>query len=148
MKYEIETLESLPCTTLINKGAYGENNKKLMEKMKEYAKSKDIFNEDTVIYGIALDNPNEIPSEQCRYEVALVVDSFKNHKLNNKYLNLGKYAMFLVDHTPEAVKEFYESLQTILSVNNLNYDSKRLIIEKYHMKQIKKHKCEIGIPLI
>lgn len=148
MKYEIETLESLPCTSLINKGAYGENNKKLMEKMKEYAKSKDIFNEDTVIYGIALDDLNEVSSDQCRYEVALVVDSFKNYKLNNKYLNLGKYAMFLVDHTPEAIKEFYESLPTILLVNDLYYDGERLIIEKYHMKQIKKHKCEIGIPII
>lgn len=116
--------------------------------MKEYAKSKDIFNEDTVIYGIALDDSNEVSSDQCRYEVALVVDSFKNHKLNNKYLNLGKYAMFLVDHTPEEIKEFYESLPTILLVNDLYYDGERLIIEKYHMKQIKKHKCEIGIPII
>lgn len=38
-----------------------------MQKMKRYAKSKHIFNEDTTIYGIALDNPNEVGSEKCRY---------------------------------------------------------------------------------
>lgn len=80
--------------------------------------------------------------------MALVVDSFKNHEFNTKYLNLGKYAIFVIDHTPEAITKFYQSRQSILSENNLNYDVNRAVIERYQMKQINKHKCEIGIPII
>lgn len=59
-------------------GAYGAENEKLMEYFKQWLTTHDLLNEDSVILGIAQDNPALIKLENCRYDVGLIVYTFKN----------------------------------------------------------------------
>lgn len=52
-------------------GAYGIENYKLMATFKEWLKENDLYNEDTVIYAIPMDNPEIVPPCQCRYDVCI-----------------------------------------------------------------------------
>ena len=54
-------------------GEYGKENKKLMEMFKEYLKENRLFDENTVLVGIALDNPTETPATMQRYDVGIIV---------------------------------------------------------------------------
>lgn len=72
------SVESLPAKTVFYKrrvGAYGPENYALMDAVKAILKEKDLFLENTVIYGIALDDPNKVSAEHCRYDVAVESDT-------------------------------------------------------------------------
>ena len=60
-------------------GKYGAENKQLMEQLKDYLKSNDLFKEDTTILGIALDNPLLTPENEQRYDVGMIITGREKH---------------------------------------------------------------------
>ena len=54
-------------------GRYGAGSKQLMEALKSRLRAMDLFDADTTILGIALDDPARTPEDQQRYDVGVVL---------------------------------------------------------------------------
>lgn len=131
-------------------GAYGTENQQLMETFKEWLKEKELFNEDLTILGIAQDNPKTTVPELCRYDVGLVVDEFldiEDARISQTIIQTGKYALFTVDHTAQAVAEFWQNLSKTCNESALVVDVSRPIIERYHYQMVADHLCEFCVPI-
>ena len=143
-------IEQLPVQSTIymrRTGAYGSENYKLMTALKEWANRKGLF-EDSVIYGIAHDNENT-PPEKCRYDVCLVAtaDCPVDDSVQRGEIPSGKYAVFTILHTAEAVQEFWASIIQVLQKEGLQFDTTRPILERYKHRLVEDGKCEFCIPL-
>ncbi|UZQ52661.1 GyrI-like domain-containing protein [Clostridium kluyveri] len=110
-----------------------------------------LFNESSIILGIAQDDPQFTEPKDCRYDICLVVsDEFK---VDNKYINFGKaiggkYCVFKISHTIDAMKKAWMEIFSELSKRNYEFDDRRPIFERYAMKMINKHYCEICVPIL
>ncbi|CAI8783085.1 hypothetical protein EMIT0133MI5_20111 [Bacillus velezensis] len=75
----------------------------------------------SVILGIPQDHPNRTPKEKCRYDVCLVIN--QDHVPEPARIGTfsgGKYAVFLLDHTKEAVSGFWNTVFSEIEKNNLS----------------------------
>lgn len=145
------TIEELPESRIAyfrNVGEYGEKqNKELMETFKKWAKLNDVFDNSTIL-GIPQDNPEITPKEECRYDVCVVINKDFNVKkpAHVGEFSGGKYAVFLLDHTKEAVRDFWGNISSEIERNNLSIRGQP-IIERYTPQMIDSHFCEILIPI-
>jgi DNA gyrase inhibitor GyrI len=149
MDFVIEQLPVQPVLYMRRTGAYGVENYKLMETMKEWAKQKNLF-EDCIIYGIAQDNPAATPPEQCRYDVCLLTtaDVSADSSVQRGEIPNGKYAVFTIPHTAEAVQEFWGSFIQKLKDGGLQLSPAKPILERYKQKLVEAGKCEFCVPII
>ena len=142
-------IESLPSKTVFYKrrvGAYGPENYALMESVKSHLKKEKIFTENTVIYGIALDDPTKISAEHCRYDVAVESDA-TILSMNSRELDSGEYAVFQIDHTSNAVSAFWNNFPLLLSQDSYTIDLSRPILERYKIDLINDERCEMLVPI-
>lgn len=148
MDFDIEQLPNQPMVYMRRVGEYGSENYKLMSALKEWANRNGLF-EDCVIYGISHDNENT-PPDKCRYDVCLVAAANcpVDESVQRGELVGGKYAVFTISHTTEAVQQFWASIRLVLQKENLQYDMTKPILERYKYKLIENEKCEFCIPLI
>jgi DNA gyrase inhibitor GyrI/catechol 2,3-dioxygenase-like lactoylglutathione lyase family enzyme len=140
-----ENLQDVRIAYMRNVGEYGSNNHELMETFKAFLSENYLFDEDTVILGIALDNPSQIPAKECRYDVGLVLSGKMIKGLETRRIDDGDYAVFEVKHTTEDVQRFWNDLPGL--IEKLAVDFEKPIIERYAMKKIKNHLCEFLLPL-
>lgn len=132
-------------------GPYGSENVQVMEHLKSWAIEEELFNESSIILGIAQDNPQFTEPKDCRYDTCLVVsDKFK---VDNKNINLGKtiggrYCVFIISHTVDAVQNAWMEIFSELSKRKYEFDDRRPIVERYAMQMINKHQCEICVPIL
>lgn len=148
MKITIEELPESRIAYFRNVGEYGEKqNKELMETFKKWAKLNDVFDNSTIL-GIPQDNPGITPKEECRYDVCVVINKDLNVKkpAHVGEFSGGKYAVFLLDHTKEAVRDFWGNISSEIERNNLSI-REQPIIERYTPQMIDNHLCEILIPI-
>ena len=151
MDINIEMISSYKIAYIRKTGPYGSENVQIMEQLKSWAREKDLFNESSIILGIAQDNPKFTEPKDCRYDTCLVVsDEFK---VDNKYINLGKtiggkYCIFKINHTVDAVQKAWMEIFSELSKGNYEFDDRRPILERYAMQMINKHYCEICVPIL
>ena len=141
----IEEFENVKIAYMRRVGEYGKENKKLMEIFKEYLKENRLFDENTVLVGIALDNPAETPTTMQRYDVGIIVRDELEYDLPIREIENGEYAIFEVPHTKENVMNFCENIQNIKT--NLPVDTSKPIIERYSNYKINSQLCEFCIPL-
>lgn len=145
------TIEEIPKSRIAyfrNVGEYGEKqNKELMESFKKWAKLNGLF-DNSIILGIPQDNPEITPKEECRYDVCIVIENnFKVAKpAQAGEFSGGKYAVFLLDHTKEAVSEFWGIIISEIERHNLSL-RQQPIIERYNSQMIENHLCEILVPI-
>lgn len=148
MKITIEEVPGSRIAYFRNIGEYGEKqNKKLMENFKKWAKLNGVFDNST-IFGIPQDNPEITPKEECRYDVCVVInkDFSVTKPAHVGEFSGGKYAVFLLDHTKEAVSEFWSNIFSEIERNNLSI-REQPIIERYTSEMIDNHLCEILVPI-
>ncbi|WP_410983038.1 GyrI-like domain-containing protein [Bacillus cereus] len=131
-------------------GPYGINNVGTMEKLKEWAKSNQLFNDESIIFGIAQDNPETTKPENCRYDTCIVVSN--DYSVTDDYVRQGniaggKYAVFKISHTAEAVQKAWVDIFPELSRQRYQFDETRPIIERYVVKMVNNHHCEICVPV-
>jgi DNA gyrase inhibitor GyrI len=126
-----ENLQDVRIAYMRNVGEYGSNNHELMETFKAFLSEHDLFDDDTVILGIALDNPAQIPAKECHYDVGLVLNGKTIKELETRSVDDGNYAAFEVDHTTEGVQGFWNDLPGL--TEKLAVDFERPIIERYAM---------------
>jgi len=142
-------VESLPSKTVFYKrrvGAYGTENYALMDSVKTHLKKEKLFSENTIIYGIALDDPNKISAEHCRYDVAVESDAAITN-MNSRELDSGEYAIFQIDHTSNAVSAFWNTFPSLLSQDSYTIDFSRPILERYKISLINNERCEMLVPI-
>ena len=141
----IEEFENIKIAYMRRVGEYGKENKKLMEIFKEYLKENRLFDENTVLVGIALDNPAETPATMQRYDVGIIVRDELDYDLPIRKIANGEYAIFEVPHTKEDIMHFWKNIQNITA--NLPVDTSKPIIERYSNYKINSQLCEFCIPL-
>lgn len=150
MKLTIEHIRQLRIAYLRQIGPYGSGNVQVMENLKAWARSNDLFHDDSVILGIARDNPDTTKPEYCRYDTCIVVAedfSFEESEIKQGSIDGGTYAVFQIDHTAEAVQRAWAAIFPELSGQGLQFDPSRPILERYRMEMIKNHSCEICVPV-
>lgn len=151
MKMIIEQMPSKDIVFIRNIGPYGKSNYKTMEKIKKFAKDNNLFDEDTIIFGISKDNPKLTKPSQCRYDACLAISenfSIDGHGIQNGIIEGGKYAVFIIEHTAEAVEKAWNEIFHEVISRGFEIDLSRDILERYEVKIIKNHKCEICVPII
>jgi DNA gyrase inhibitor GyrI len=150
MTYQIEQMSKSRIAYMRRVGPYGEGNYALMKKFKEWAKANGLFTASAVILGISQDNPAVTPLENCRYDVGIIVSkSFKttDTDVNVAELPGGKYAVFTIDHTAEAIQKAWGEIFVRLSAQGRQPDVSRPILERYIPAMIDNHLCEICVPV-
>lgn len=151
MVISIEMIPSCKIAYIRRTGPYGSENVQVMEQLKNWALEKNLFTENSIILGIAQDNPKITEPKDCRYDTCLVVaDEFK---VDNEYINFGKaiggkYCIFKISHTADAMQKAWMDIFSELSKRNYEFDNSRPILERYAMQMINKHYCEICVPIL
>jgi DNA gyrase inhibitor GyrI len=146
---KIENFPNYRLAYIRSTGEYGVKNKETMEKLKNWAKEKSLFNKDAIIFGIAQDNPKIIPSENCRYDACITIsDKIKidSNVEECEYIG-GKYAIFKIIHTSEEIQKAYLKIFSTIEKKGIKVDNKP-IIEKYTLEMVEKNLCEICVPIV
>lgn len=150
MNIEIENIPFSRIAYIRSIGPYGQRNIQTMESLKKWAKSNGLFNDQSIILGTALDNPEIVNPESCRYDTCLVISS--DYSINEDYINDGsilggKYAVFKIKHTAEEVQKAWAEIFPNLLREGYQFDDSRLILERYVVQMINDHYCEICVPI-
>lgn len=151
MKLTIENIPSYKIAYMRNVGPYGADNVQTMEKLKQWARTNNLWNDKSVILGIAQDNPETVRPENCRYDTCIVLENalvLNNDSVCQGNLAGGKYAVFLIPHTAEAVRAAWAEIFPQLINQNFQYDETRPILERYTAEKVKNHFCEICVPIL
>ena len=150
MTYQIKEMSKSRIAYMRRVGPYGEGNYDLLKKFKEWAKANGLFTESAVILGISQDNPATTTPESCRYDVGVVVSedfTITDADVNVVELSGGRYAVFTIDHTAEAIQKAWGEIFVQLSAESQQPDVSRPILERYIPAMIAKHLCEICVPV-
>ena len=150
MNMNIEIFPSYSIAYIRHLGAYGEENIQTMEQLKHWAKANNLVNSKAVLFGIAHDNPQTTPPENCRYDACILLAD--EHFPADDYVQHGKiaggkYAVFTLKHTAEAVEQAWVAIFPVLSESGYLPDTTRPILERYAAEQVEQHLCEICVPI-
>ncbi len=151
MKMKIETIPSYPIAYIRQTGSYGEKNTRTMEQLKHWAKANNLFGSKAVIFGIAQNNPQTTPPEDCRYDACIVLEEepvAKDDTMQYGEIAGGRYAVYTVVHTAEAVRNAWAEIFHALADNGCIPDETRPVIERYVLELVEQHLCEICVPII
>ncbi len=107
----IMTLENIaPCRIAYIRrvGAYGMGNAQAIKQLKSWAQAHGLLGGDSVVLGIARDDPADTKPEDCRYDACIVVAD--DYRVTGEHISIGtvgggQYAVFTIAHTVEAVGE-------------------------------------------
>lgn len=150
MTYQIEEMTKNHIAYMRRVGPYGAGNYALMKKFKEWAKANSLFTESAIILGISQDNPATTPPESCRYDVCIVVSenfAATDANVNKAELPGGRYAVFTINHTEEAVQKAWGEIFSELQAQGQQPDVSRPMLERYIPAMIDKYLCEICVPV-
>ena len=151
MDINIEMISSYKIAYIRRTGTYGSENVQIMEQLKSWARENDLLNETSIILGIAQDNHQLIEPKNCRYDTCLVVsDEFK---VDNDHINFGrtiggKYCVFKISHTVDAMQKAWMKIFSELSKRGYEFDDRRPSLERYKMEMVSEHYCEICVPIL
>jgi len=147
------TIENIPpyCIAYVRRvGQYGAENVQTMEKLKNWARINNLFNDESILFGIAHDNPKTTKPENCRYDTCIVISndySMKDDSVRQGNIAGGKYAVLKINHTAEAVAKAWTEIFPELFKLHHQCDEARPIMERYIAKMVQDHCCEICVPI-
>jgi len=150
MDMKVENIPSYKIAYLRRVGPYGAENVATMEKLKTWARTNNLLNKNSVILGIPQDNPETTDPDSCRYDTCIVVsnnDSFVDEDVHSGHISGGKYAVFKIRHTSDAVKSAWMEIFPELSARAYQWDETRPVLERYIPESVNNHYCEICVPL-
>lgn len=70
---KIETIHPYPIAYVRQTGAYGKENIRAMDQLKQWARDGGLMNSKAVIFGIPQDNPQTTAPENCRYDACIAL---------------------------------------------------------------------------
>ena len=151
MNYTIEKLKDSSIVYMRNIGPYGgPNNFKMMADLKGWISNNNL-QKDLASYGIwgmALDNPQQTPPEECRYDLILCISNQdqSNSEVKVRQFKGGNYAVFTIPHTTEEVQQFWADLGKHITQNKLNLRDEP-IIERFKEEEGLDKFCDFLIPI-
>jgi DNA gyrase inhibitor GyrI len=150
MTLKIETIPACKIAYIRQIGPYGVLNKQAMKQMKEFARANALFMEESILLGIAQDNPVATKPEDCRYDACLVISEdycVNDNHVNSGELTAGKYAVFTIAHTAQAVQKAWCDIFPELQKQGYRLNDTKPIIERYAVKMVHNHTCELCVPV-
>jgi DNA gyrase inhibitor GyrI len=150
MDIKIEKMPAYRIAYIRKTGPYGINNVQTMNELKKWAKFNNLFNDESIILGIAQDNPETTKPENYRYDTCIVVSndcSVTDGYVREDNIVGGKYAVFKINHTAEAVQKAWADIFPGLVQQGHQFDESRPIIERYIVQMVNNHYCEICVPI-
>ena len=146
---DIEIIENCRLAYIRRIGKYGIENKNTMEKLKEWAKTRNIFDKNAVIYSIAQDNPETTLPENCRYDACIIIPNnfVIDENVNECEFIGGKYAVFKIIHISEEIQKAYMEIFPKIIKEGIKIADKP-IIERYSISMVENNYCEICVPII
>ncbi|WP_298846338.1 AraC family transcriptional regulator [Clostridium sp.] len=150
MNIKIENISFYRIAYFRQIGPYGWDNIQTMEKLKKWAKANGLLNEQSIILGIAHDNPELVEPENCRYDTCLVISNdycISDNYISEGSIRGGKYSVFKIRHTAEEVQKAWLTIFPGLFKKGYQMDETRPILERYKTEMIKEHYCEICVPI-
>lgn len=151
MDINIEMIPSYKIAYIRRIGPYGLENVKLMEQLKSWAREKDLLDKNSIILGIAQDNPMITEPKNCRYDTCLVISDkldTENSLINFGEIVGGKYFVLMINHTTDAMQKAWDEIFIEISKRNYVLDESRPILERYSMQMVNNHYCEICVPIV
>ncbi|WP_088049387.1 AraC family transcriptional regulator [Virgibacillus dakarensis] len=147
MKFKAETLPNYRIAYMRRVGPYGPANYQVMERLKKWAKEKNLLKSAT-LFAISQDNPETTLPENCRFDAGIVIS--KDYQLDDSVyegeLSGGKYLIYEVKHTAQAIQQAYAAIFPSLKSNGYQIDNKP-ILERYTGDMINNPYCEICVPV-
>lgn len=153
MDVRIENIPEYRIAYMRQIGPYGPNNIQLMQKLKKWAISRDLLNDSATILGIAHDNPEVTPPNNCRYDCGIVLSETYDLEqgINETTLPGGKYAIFSLEHTAEALLKAWNEIFSTWLPDSKYQISARPVFERYTGStvdvKIEPDFCELCIPI-
>ncbi|MEK4512021.1 AraC family transcriptional regulator [Paenibacillus sp. FSL K6-2524] len=149
MNINIETLPNYRIAYVRQVGPYGPANIQAMEKLKKWAKEKNLLTESTILLGIPQDNPETTLPENCRYDACIVIsnDFQIDDSICESELSGGKYVIYELKHTAEEIQKAWTEIFPYLQTSGYQIDNKA-IFERYIGDMIFNDYCEICIPIL
>lgn len=147
MKMMLEEFSERPMVYMRRMGAYGAENDRLMARFKAWASERGLLAGST-IYGIVHDGPGT-PPVQCRYDVALVTadEIPAEEAVQPGVIAGGRYAVWTLPHTAEAVQAFWDQVFDLLGEQGLELDASRPILERYEERAVQSGWCAMCVPI-
>ncbi|MCR8656365.1 AraC family transcriptional regulator [Paenibacillus endoradicis] len=147
MKHTIETLPQSRIAYVRQVGPYGPANIQAMEKLKTWAKEKNLYTSG-IIFGISQDNPETTPPQYCRYDACIVIseDYQIDDSIGEGELSGGDYFIYKVKHTAEDIQKAWAEIFPTLQ--NVGYQiDNRPILERYSSEMTAYDYCDICVPV-
>lgn len=132
-------------------GAYGVENRAVMERLLSLADQSGLLGPEAAILSIAWDNPAYTPPAACRYDACLVLQegqSLPGTDVRYGSLPGGKYAVFPIPHTEQAVSETWHAIDRLLREVGCTADPNRPVMERYTSADAQDGICEFCIPIL
>jgi len=150
MILKIETMPAYEIAYIRQVGPYGASNKQVMEEIKNFARTNTLLIDESIILGIAQDNPAMTKPEDCRYDACLVIP--RDYCIHDDHVNLGeisggRYAVFTIVHTAEAVQMAWCNIFPELQKQGYQLNDTKPIIERYAAEMVQNHTCEICVQI-
>ena len=132
-------------------GAYGAENRAVMDRLLALAGQAGLLGLETAILSIAWDDPACTLPAACRYDACLVLQ--KGQTLPGadvRYGSLpgGRYAVFTIPHTEQAVSEAWHTIGRLLLKTGCTADPGRPVMERYTSAGVQDGTCAFCIPIL
>ena len=150
-KLEIQNWSKSPALYMRRVGSYGPENHVLMETFKQWLKAHELFTSECVIIAAVLDNPSCIAPEDCRYDICFLCSECVAKEFSTEIayqqLNGGRYAVFQIEHTVDAMQKAWSECYSYLLSRDYKPDLQRPVFERYQKQMVDNHLCELCVPL-
>ncbi|GGI66277.1 GyrI-like domain-containing protein [Enterococcus alcedinis] len=151
MKPIIEILPTQKIVYMRNVGPYGSvENFQMMQTFQQWIEGNHLGDrlKESGILGIPLDNPQQTPPEACRYDLALFISEREvaNGLVQERLFTGGKYVVFEVPHTTEAVERFWLTIDQQIQEKQLRLRNSP-IIERFKAVIGTEQICEFLVPI-
>lgn len=146
-----EQLEQAAVCYMRRTGPYGRENFALMARFRDWLRAHDLYGDDAVILAIPLDNPNVTQASGCRYDVCAVMAADRisiSDAVKTSWLEGGQYAVFLLDHSAEAIQRDWAACFSEPEKQSCPLDSSRPIMECYVKSLVERRLCELCVPIL
>ncbi len=155
MEMKTETIPPFKIAYIRHIGPYGSGNVQTMQKLKTWAKTNGRLHGNSIILGIAHDNPETTMPENCRYDTCLVIsdndcassEAAGNEDVGLGYIAGGRYSVFKISHTAEAVQQAWFEIFPEIARHGYQFDETRTVLERYAVEMVNSHYCEIYVPI-
>lgn len=140
-----------PIAYLRRTGAYGAENRTVMERLLALAGQESLLGSETSILSIAWDDPARTLPAACRYDACLVSQegqTLPGADVRYGSLTGGRYAVFPVPHTEQAISEAWHAIDRLLRENGCTADPDRPVMERYTPAGAQDGICEFCIPIL